>query len=246
MKLSVLALLAASCLAVAVPVGCESKTPPEFFLAGDSTTAIGGGWGDGFLAVLRNGATGYNKGHNGATTASFVAGGDWATVLSLVKNSKAKDQRYVTIQFGHNDQKTTSNVTIAQFQANLETMAKQVRSAGATPIILTSLTRRKFTNGVLNDDLADVAAAAKKAAAAVGAALLDLNAASAKYIQAIGSANADTYNLADGDRTHLNDYGRAVFGRMVADLVLGRFPALDLYITPDAALSDKIARGVYA
>lgn len=247
MKFSLLALLAVPFTVAAAPAACHEAKTPAFFLAGDSTTAIGGGWGDGFLATLRSGATGQNKGHNGATTASFVAGGDWATVLGLVKDNKAKYECYVTIQFGHNDQKTTSNVTIAQFQSNLESMAKQVRSAGATPIILTSLTRRKFsTSGVLNADLADVVAAAKKAAAAGGTALLDLNAASSKYIQAIGSVNADTYNLAEGDRTHLNDHGRAVFGRMVADLVVGWKSALSLYITPDAALSDKIAKGVYA
>jgi len=35
------------------------------------------GWGNGFLGTLRNGATGINYGHNGATTKSFVDRGDW-------------------------------------------------------------------------------------------------------------------------------------------------------------------------
>jgi hypothetical protein len=35
------------------------------------------GWGNGFLGTLVNGAWGINLGHNGATTVSFVAGGDW-------------------------------------------------------------------------------------------------------------------------------------------------------------------------
>jgi lysophospholipase L1-like esterase len=125
-------------------------------------------------------------------------------------------------------------------------MANQVKSAGGIPIILTSLTRRTFKNGQLDDSLANVAEAAKKAATAVGVTLLDLNAASKKYVQAIGQSNADKYNLADGDRTHLNEHGTVVFGRMVADLIVGWKSPLSTYITPDAALSEKITQGVYA
>src|SRR5262245_34759754 len=87
-------------LAVAAPTSdsadnqrCSSAAedkPPAFFLAGDSTTAVqasgGGGWGNGFLGFLKSPAWGVNKGHNGATTVSFVKGGDWAQVLGLVKN----------------------------------------------------------------------------------------------------------------------------------------------------------------
>jgi lysophospholipase L1-like esterase len=125
-------------------------------------------------------------------------------------------------------------------------MANQVRSAGGTPIILTSLTRRTFTNGQLDNSLDNVVQAAKRAAAAVGVTMLDLNAASSKYVQAIGGSNADKYNLSQGDRTHLNAHGTVVFGRMVADLIVGWKSALSTYITPDAALSKKIAQGVYA
>jgi lysophospholipase L1-like esterase len=124
-------------------------------------------------------------------------------------------------------------------------MASQIKSAGATPIILTSLTRRVFTNGKLVDSLADVAEAAKKAAAAVDVTLLDLNAASKKYVQAIGSAKADMYNLSEGDRTHLNAHGTTVFGRMVADLIVGWEGSLEDYITPDPGMSSKIAQGIY-
>ena len=68
MKLSLLALLAAPLAALATPVSRGPPKPPAFFLAGDSTTAVDGGWGDGFVALLRHGATGQNKGHSGATT----------------------------------------------------------------------------------------------------------------------------------------------------------------------------------
>lgn len=135
---------------------------------------------------------------------------------------------------------------MSTFQTNLQNMANQIKSAGGTPIILTSLTRRTFTGGKVDDNLANVSEAAKKAAASTGVTLLDLNDVSKKYVQAIGSSNADKYNLAQGDRTHLNAAGTVVFGRIVADLIVGWKPALSTYITPDPALSQKIAQGVYA
>jgi len=84
---------------------CDTKVP-AFFLAGDSTTAIqlsndethGGGWGNGFLALLKPPAWGINYGHNGATTASFVSMGDWGQVMADVKNRTAKYSCFVTIQ----------------------------------------------------------------------------------------------------------------------------------------------------
>jgi len=84
---------------------CGTKAP-AFFLAGDSTTAIqlsndethGGGWGNGFLALLKPPAWGINYGHNGATTASFVSMGDWGRVIADVKNNTAKYTCFVTIQ----------------------------------------------------------------------------------------------------------------------------------------------------
>lgn len=77
--------------------------PAYFLLAGDSTTALqnagGGGWGAGFLNdTLRAPASGKNYGHDGATTVSFRAGGDWGEVLDQVESHKDIDEVFVTIQ----------------------------------------------------------------------------------------------------------------------------------------------------
>ena len=56
------------------------------------------GWGTGFLKTLTNGANGTNFGHDGATTVSFVAGGDWAKVIDAVKKAVTAYTPYVTIQ----------------------------------------------------------------------------------------------------------------------------------------------------
>lgn len=81
--------------------------PAYLVLAGDSTTAGqsagGGGWGDGFLnTTLRYPASGRNFGHNGATTVSFVQGGDWAAVLEDVESHVDSHKVFVTIQVSLN------------------------------------------------------------------------------------------------------------------------------------------------
>lgn len=73
--------------------------PAYFVLAGDSTTAVDGGWGDGFLnTTLRRPAGGINLGHSGATTVSFRDGGDWAAVLKQVESHTESHEVFVTIQ----------------------------------------------------------------------------------------------------------------------------------------------------
>lgn len=84
--------------ATAAPSRPHGK-PAYFVLAGDSTTAPDGGWGDGFLSTaVRAPAGGINLGHSGATTVSFRNGGDWVHVLEEVKNHTKTHNVFVTIQ----------------------------------------------------------------------------------------------------------------------------------------------------
>ncbi|TVY27706.1 Rhamnogalacturonan acetylesterase [Lachnellula hyalina] len=212
-------------LALASPLNAKraGKTP-VFFLAGDSTTATitsgGGGWGDGFLSTLINGATGINFGHNGRTTVSFVQGGDWANVLSAVKNHTGVYDPYVTIQFGHNDQKAAANISIAQFSTNLANMVSDVHTAGGTPILITSLSRRNYnSSGLIIENLAPQVAATVSVGSNTSTTVLHLNEESTKYLNAIGEEDAYEYNRVEGDYTHLNVAGQTVFGNMVGWLL---------------------------
>ncbi|TVY89797.1 Rhamnogalacturonan acetylesterase, partial [Lachnellula willkommii] len=212
-------------LALASPLNPKraGKTP-AFFLAGDSTTAKitsgGGGWGDGFLSTLVNGATGMNFGHDGATTVSFVQGGDWASVLSEVKNHTGAYDPYVTIQFGHNDQKAAANISIAEFSTNLANMVSDVHTAGGTPILITSLSRRNYnSSGLIIENLAPQVAATVSVGSETSTTVLHLNEESTKYLNAIGEEDAYEYNRVEGDYTHLNVAGQTVFGNMVGCLL---------------------------
>ncbi|KAM5348983.1 hypothetical protein ACJ41O_008806 [Fusarium nematophilum] len=219
-----------------------ASKPPFFVLTGDSTVAVNGGWGDGFLSYLKDPADGVNIAKSGATTVSFRAQGLWAKALQNVASHLEDYEPIVTIQFGHNDQKV---MTIDEYSGNLTRLATEVQAAGGTPIIITSLTRRRFSGGRVIENLSNERVAAIAVAESVGADYLDLNTASTNYVNAIGEQNASFYDLSEGDRTHLNPAGEIVFGRMVADLLLEKRD-LGEYFTPDEELSRKLREGEFA
>ncbi|KAF4991198.1 hypothetical protein FDECE_14119 [Fusarium decemcellulare] len=224
-------------------VEARAAKPPYFILTGDSTVAVNGGWGNGFLSYVKDPAAGINSAKGGATIPSFRSQGLWDKAIANVKSHLEDYEPILTMQFGHNDQKT---YTVEQFKENFAAFVKEAKEAGATPIILTSLTRRVFQDGHVIENLKEFSEAAISVAKAGGIQYLDLNLASTNYVNAIGEENAHKYNLASGDNTHLNPSGEIVFGRMVADLLLEKRRDLQPYIASQEALSEKIKKGEYA
>lgn len=105
--------------------------PPHFFLIGDSTVAVNGGWGDGFLSYLNEPAAGENRGVSGSTTVSWKSNGRWAALIRDVNANKAAYEPIVTIQFGHNDQKVMG---LDEFRENLLGIVSEIQAAGGTPV----------------------------------------------------------------------------------------------------------------
>ncbi|KAJ4167499.1 hypothetical protein NW754_011316 [Fusarium falciforme] len=223
----------------------RDEKPPYLILTGDSTVAVNGGWGNGLLSILRDGADGVNRAKSGATTVSFRKD-RWADVLLDIEEHRGDYRPVVTIQFGHNDQKESADISLEEFKSNLEDLADEVKEAGGTPILITSLTRRTFDGDHVKQNLEEQRQQAIAAAKAVGAKWLDLNLASTNYINAIGEANASHYDSKKGDKTHLNAAGEKVFGRMVADLLGTKRGDLRRYLAPNKALSGKIWAGEFA
>lgn len=96
---STLALLLPFAFAAPAPVVERAVKPVYWLLAGDSTTAPAGGWGDAFLQkTVASGSSGHNYGHSGATTKSFRAGSDWSKVIKDIGTYKSDHRVYVTIQ----------------------------------------------------------------------------------------------------------------------------------------------------
>ncbi|KAJ6576472.1 SGNH hydrolase [Mycena vulgaris] len=240
-----------------VSVSARAHAPTSFVLIGDSTTANGtvpnsGGWGNGFCgstdpsavtaSSLAPGTPCINTAHNGATTGSFVADGFWNISIATIKAEVAKGRRTLaTIQFGHNDMKIAPPESMG---ANMTVMVNQIRALGAEAVIVTSLTRRSFNaNGTIADALGPWADEAILIAKQLGTHLLDLHAASIKYVEAIGPDAAHRLNRLPDDNTHLNENGTIVFGRMLADLMSASFPGA-LPIIANPGLTFNISHGI--
>ncbi|KAF9456477.1 SGNH hydrolase-type esterase domain-containing protein [Collybia nuda] len=215
---------------------------PGVVLIGDSTVTTNKGWGNGFCSSTSGLARCVNLSVGGTTTVTWQSQPQYATMVSTCKNANT----YATIQFefGHNDQKVMDTAT---FAVNLEALVKKVQAAGCLPVLMTSLTRRKFSGNTLTDNLAPYSAQTIAVAKKLGLPLLPLLADSMTYVQKLGPAQAAQFNwdypTPNTDATHLNALGNTYFGRMVADEVKKNVPALAGNIVANAALSAKIAAG---
>jgi pectinesterase len=205
-------------------------------LTGDSTVAKQQGWGNAFLTRLQQGATGVNLGHNGTTTASFRAKGEWDRAL-------AEKPTHVLIQFGHNDSHDKDAAgreadANGRYSIDLARFIDEARAVGATPILVTSLVRRTFRAGKLDDLLVPYAHAAIAVAARKQVPLVDLHARSAAVVERLGETGCAPFSPPgkDGriDRTHLTPAGGEAFAALVIDEVRRVVPTLAPYLDPAA------------
>jgi lysophospholipase L1-like esterase len=256
-------LVLAAALAATAP-GIAAAAGPggiRVILLGDSTLAPRNGYGDALCARFTPQVACLNLAKNGRSSGSYRAEGSWNPVAALLAGNAAFSATYVLVEFGHNDQpgkpgRSTDLKT--EFPANLARYVDEIRASGATPVLVTPLSRRNFQGAVLVDDLAPWAAAARAVAVAQGAVLIDLHAASTAAVQAMGAAEADTLAVepptdraasAAGDRaatettsaarsafdhTHVGAKGAQLFARMVEGLLRRGVPALVPCFKPDS------------
>jgi lysophospholipase L1-like esterase len=210
-------------------LGTQAQTTPDsqlehrVFFIGDSTMATRNGYGDTVCDWLKGNAECLNLAKNGRSSKSFKEEGLWVQALDQMKNNPKQLKQWVLIQFGHNDQpgKPGRSTDLAtEYPKNLSTYVMDARSQGATPILVTPLSRRSFKNGELQHDLADWAASMKEVANQLKVPLIDLNSMSRQKIMDVGEQRADLYaetpkGTPKFDRTHLGPLGACVFGALV-------------------------------
>jgi len=196
-------------------------------LVGDSTVTDGIGWGRGFKAHVNDGAAVANRALNGRSSRSYAAEGHWTRALALRPD-------YLLIQFGHNDvpgKGADRETDLPTYAANMARYVDEARAQGAVPVIVTSLTRRHFTDeGKIRSDLGDYVEAARRVAAEKGAPLVDLHARSIELLDALGRERGLALGVLkpDGtmDKTHLNAEGSRLFGAAVARELARAVPVL--------------------
>jgi lysophospholipase L1-like esterase len=229
--------------------------PAKIVLVGDSTVALQGGWGPGFCADLTPNVTCIDDALNGRSSKSFMDEGAW-------KKALAQHGDYYLIQFGHNDEKpdparhTDPDTT---YPANLKQYIDDARAIGAIPVIISPLARRTFRDGKpSNADLQLYANAARKVAAQEDVTFIDLLGMSDALLGRMTQAEADEFDAtghpdekaengtARLDRTHLDDKGKKVFGRMVADSLVRTLVELgpDVIGVPTAQAGTTMAAAV--
>jgi lysophospholipase L1-like esterase len=201
-------------------------------LVGDSTVTEKEGWGLGLRELVSPDLELINMARGGRSSKSYFNEGHWAEVLKLKPD-------YIILQFGHNDcpgkgpeRETDPNTT---FYENMARYVDEARSVGAKPILITSLTRRRFReDGKIHSDLTAYADAVKRLAAEKKVPLLDLHARSIEYFDNLGPAGwqnlAPLNKEGKPDGTHLNADGSRAVAALVADELRQAVPEFAKYI----------------
>lgn len=226
-------------LILAVVFALPEKRKIKIFMAGDSTMSIKDtkaypetGWGMPFVYFWDSTVTVVNRAKNGRSTKTFISEGLWKSIYD-----EAAPGDYVFIQFGHNDEakeKGERYATPDTFRMNLTRMVTDTRAKGATPVLFTPVSRRKFdTTGTALETHKEYSAYVKEIATKENVLLIDLDTKSRELYQQFGKKDSKLLflqlqpgehpNFPDGkdDNTHFNELG----ARLIAQLILKELKA---------------------
>ena len=224
-------------LAFALLAARAQPAPPTVHLVGDSTMADKPdparnperGWGQALPRHLDTTRVAVrNHARNGRSSRSFIAEGRWDSVRVQLRPGD-----YVLIQFGHNDQKSEDSTRFTSpytgYRRNLERFVAESRAAGATPVLLSSIVRRKFNAaGVLEDTHGAYPWVARTVARETGTAFVDLQTLTEELVQRHGPTRSQAlyvwttagqfpaFPAARQDDTHLSPAGADSVARLAA------------------------------
>lgn len=219
-----------------VPSASSESGKITIALIGDSTVEDYSGWGVAFEKRFNNQVKVLNFAKGGASSKSWYDGNRMPAVLDAKPD-------YVLIQFGHNDQpgkgpkRETDPATT--YRQQLKRYVAEVKAIGAVPVIVSSVTRRRFDeHDQIRTTLGPWAAAAEEVASELEVPFVDLHNRSIELHNKIGPAASMKFNFKEGDLTHFNEEG----GEVTADLVINELqssvPGLDRYLTPSPSSPD--------
>jgi lysophospholipase L1-like esterase len=192
---------------------------PTIFIAGDSTSTDQPGephssWGQSLPRFFRPEIGVANHGESGESLRSFIGELRLAKVMSVIRPGD-----YLLIQMGHNDQKERGEGVGAftSYKTALKRFISEARQHGATPVAITPVNRLTFgEDGKIANSLGDFPEAVRQTAQEEKVALIDLNAMSALFYEALGPVEAHKA-FAGADTTHHNDYGSYELAKCVVE-----------------------------
>jgi lysophospholipase L1-like esterase len=211
------------------------EKPITIYLAGDSTMAPKEatarpetGWGERLQPYFDSTQVRIdNRARNGRSSKSFIAEGLWKRLIDDVQPGD-----YVFIQFGHNDESPSKGperyTTPAEFRANLMRMVSDVRAKHANPVLLTSVSRRKFDHAKTVDTHGEYPRVVRSIAAEQGLPLLEMLAVTDSVLARFGPDSSRTLfnqlkpgehpNYPQGveDNTHFSPRGAELVAELAA------------------------------
>ena len=224
--------------------GAATAKTPTVWVIGDSTASVYTsdlyprmGWAQPLQEYFTPAcATIQDKALSGRSSKSFFDEGDWTPIKAALRAGDI-----VLIQFGHNDEKSDDPVRFTDpfttYEMYLSIYIDDSIAKGATPILLSSINRNNWSNGVLSDTHGNYPVAVRQLAAAKKVALVDATALTKTYFTRIGQAatSALFMDLAPGqfpnyptgntDDTHLQDKGAHTIAQLIlADMYRQAFP----------------------
>lgn len=226
----------------------EVKNIPVIYLAGNSTVVDQlhepwASWGQMFPRFLKPEVAVANYAESGLTLRAFKGQRRLKKILSLMKPGD-----YLFIEFAHNDQKPgRSHVEPwTTYQDELRYFMNEAAQKGGKTVLVTSTNRRAFDeNGEIINTLDDYPDAMRQLAKEENVPLVDLNAMSKVFYEALGvegSKKAFVHYPANtfpgqgrplADNTHFNTYGAYELAKCVTNSLYENYPELAKYIVDD-------------
>jgi lysophospholipase L1-like esterase len=157
-----------------------------------------------------------NHAESGESLRSSLGAKRLDKVLSLMKPGD-----YLLIQYGHNDEKEKGEGVGAftTFKASLKQFVDEARKKGGIPILITPVQRRTFgASGKITNSHGDYPEAVRQAATEESVPLIDLNAMSKDFYEALGPAKS-AVAFKEGDGTHHNNYGSYELAKCIAEAI---------------------------
>ena len=183
---------------------------PTVYIIGDSTVCDQplepwNSWGQMLTRFLKPGIAIANHAESGESIRGSLSAGRIDKIMSLMKTGD-----YLLVQFGHNDMKDHSPNAVETYKSNLRQLVSDTRAKGATPVLITSMERKR---GIVKDTLGDYPAKVREVAEEDNVALIDLHVMSKILYKALGS----NINKAFQDGTHHTNYGSYLLAKCVVE-----------------------------
>jgi len=214
---------------------------PTIFLAGNSTVVDQenepwASWGQMIPRFLKPEIVVANFAESGESLRSFKGEKRLQKLLSLMKSGD-----YLFVEFAHNDQKPGGSHVEAftTYKDELKFFIAEARKKGGKPVLVTSMHRRRFDeSGQIVNTLENYPEAMRQTASEENVPLIDLNAMSKQFYEAMGPENskkafvhypANTYPgqvKALADDTHFNPYGAYELAKCIVQSIRQNNPDL--------------------